>query len=94
MSLDANWGNSPDNVRSTPSYIVTLANAPIIFNVGLQGLTAQSTMEAELTAAALTMREAMFCSNMMLELGFDEGFGNVPLYIDNTSALHVAGNHT
>ena len=37
MSLDANWGNSPDNARSTPSYIVTLANAPIIFNVGLQG---------------------------------------------------------
>ena len=30
----------------TPSYIVTLTDAPTIFNVGLQGLTAQSTMEA------------------------------------------------
>ena len=36
----------------------------------------------------------MSCSNMMLELGFDEGFGSVPLYTDNTSALHVAGSHT
>ena len=45
-------------------------------------------------AAALTIKEAVFCSNMMLELGFKEGFGSVPLYIDNTSALHVAGNRT
>ena len=36
---DANWGNNPDNGWSTPSYIVMLANAPISFKVGLQGLT-------------------------------------------------------
>ena len=81
--------------RFTPSYVVTLANAPIIFKAGLQGLTAQSTMEAELMAAALAMKdEAVFCSDMMSELGFGESFGSVPLHIDNTSALHVAGNRT
>ena len=36
------------------------------------------------------MKEAMFCSNMMSEMGFDESFSSVPLYTDNTSALHVA----
>ena len=51
-------------------------------------------MKAELVAAALTMKEAVFCSNIMLELGFKEGFGSVPFYIDHTSALHVAGNRT
>ena len=71
-----------------------LANAPISFKVGLQGLTAQFTMEAEVVAAALAMKEAAFCSNMMLDLGFEESFSSVPLYIDNTSALHVAGNRT
>ena len=45
-------------------------------------------------AAALTMKEVVSCSNRMLELGFKEGFGSVPLYIDNTSALHDAGNRT
>ena len=40
------------------------------------------------------MKEAVFCSNMVLELGFKEGFGSVPLYIDNTSALHVPSNRT
>ena len=84
---DANWGNNPDNVWSTSSYIVMLANAPIRFKVGLQGLTAPSSKEAELVGAALAMKEeAVFCSNMMLEVGFDKSFGSVPLYIDNTSA--------
>ena len=71
-----------------------LANAPITFKVGLQGLTAQSTMEAGLVAAALAMKEAVFFSNMMLELGFDKSFGSVPLDIDSTSALYIAGNRT
>ena len=31
---------------------------------------------------------------MMLELGFDESFSSVALYIDSTSALHVAGSRT
>ena len=73
---------------------MTLANAAIIFKVGLQGLTAQSTMEAELVVAALTMKGVVFCSNIILEVGVDESFGSVPLYVDNTSALHVAGNRT
>ena len=88
----ANWGNNPDSGRSTSSYAVILANASISFDVGLQRLTAQATMDAELVVVALTIKKAAFCSNMMLELGFDESFGSVPLYIDNTSALHVAGN--
>ena len=74
---------------------MTTANAPIIFKVELQGLTAQPTMEAELVAVALTMKEeAVFYPNMMSELGFGESFCSVPLYIDNTSALYIAGDHT
>ena len=51
-------------------------------------------MEAELVAAAQAMKEAVFYSNMMKELGFGTRFDSVPLHIDNTSALHVAGNRT
>ena len=91
---DANWGGNSDNGKSTSSYIVMLANGPISFKVGLQSLTAQSTIEAGLVAAATAMKESLFCRNMMMELGFMEGFWSVPVYIDNTSALHVAGNRT
>ena len=55
--LDSNWGNNPDKGRSTLSYIVMLANSPISFKVGLQELTTQSTMEAELVAGARTTKE-------------------------------------
>ena len=65
---DANWGNNPNHGKSTSSYIAFLSDCPVSFKVGLQGLTEQSTMEAELVAAALTMKETVFCSNMMKEL--------------------------
>ena len=77
---DANWGNKPDNGKSISSYMVFLANAPVSFKVGLQGLTAQSAMEAELVAAALAMKEAVFCSDIE-ELGFGTRFDSVSLYI-------------
>ena len=51
-------------------------------------------MEAELVAAALTLKGEMFCSKMMKKLVFDTRFDNVPVYIDNTSTLHVAGSQT
>ena len=51
-------------------------------------------MEVELVAAALAMKEAVFYSNMMNPLGFGTRFDSVPLYIGDTSALHVAGNRT
>ena len=44
--------------------------------------------------ATLTMKEAVFCSNVIKELGFGTRFDNVPIYINNTSTLHVAGNQT
>ena len=91
---DANWGKNPDNGKSISSCIAFLSDDPVSFKVGLQGLTAQSTMEAELVAAALTMKETTFCSNMMKGLEFGMRFDNVPVYIDNTSTLHVTGNQT
>ena len=81
---DANWRANPENGKSTSSYIIMLSNGPISFKLGIQRLTTQSTIEGELVAAALIMKEAIFCNNMVLELGFKEGFGSVPLYINYT----------
>ena len=52
------------------------------------------TMEAELVASALAMKEAMFCSNMLFEVGFGKDFAKVPLYCDNTETLHALGNRS
>ncbi|CAB1108749.1 unnamed protein product [Ectocarpus sp. CCAP 1310/34] len=90
---DANWGNNPDNRKSMSSYIMMMSKAPVSFKFGLQSLTAMSTLEAELVAAALAMKETIFCTNMMKELGFGSEFRSAPLYI-NTATLHVIGNQT
>ena len=47
---DSNRANNPDNGKSTSCYLSLLCDAPISFKSGLQGLTAMSTMEAELVA--------------------------------------------
>ena len=66
------------------SYIVFLSNSPVGFTIGLQGLTAQSTVGAELVAAEIAMNG----------LGFGTRFRTVSVYIDHISALHVAGSRT
>lgn len=90
----ANWGNNPDNGKSTSSCIaMMMCNGPVSFKVSMQGLTAQSTMGAELAARALA-KEAVFRQNMIMELGFKGDSKCVPIHILNTSALHVAENQT
>jgi len=91
---DSNWANNPDNGKSTSCYLMMLANAPVSFKSNLQSLTAMSTMEAELVASAFAMKEAVFCSNMLTELGFGKEFAQVPLYCDNTATLHALGNRS
>ena len=76
-----NWGNNPDYGKSKDSYIVMPADDLINHKLGLKGPTSQSTMEAELVVAALSL---VFCFNMMVQLGSEKGFSSVPLYLDNT----------
>ena len=91
---DSNRGNNPDSGKSMSSYIMMMAKAPVSFKSGLQSLTAMLTMEAELVAAALAIKEELFCTNMMTELGFGSEFSSAPLYIDNTTILNAIGNQT
>ena len=76
------------------AYIMMMAKAPVSFKSGLQSLNTMSTMEAELVAVALAMKEVTFCTNLMTELGFGSEFSSATLYIDNTSTRNVTGNQT
>ena len=78
--LTAAYLNNPDNGKSTSCYIMMFCKAPVRFRSGVQSFTAMSTMEAELAAAALAIKEAVFCSNMLIELGFGKEVEKVPLY--------------
>ncbi|CAM9689311.1 unnamed protein product, partial [Sphacelaria rigidula] len=65
---------------------------PVTFKVRLQGLTAQSTMEAELVAGAIAIKEAVYCSNMIIEMGCGSSLNTVPIYLDNIATLQVIAN--
>ena len=62
------------------------------FGAVTQTLTAQSTVEAELIAAAYGSKEAVYLFNFMTELSFGELFSTVHINCDSTGALHIAGN--
>ena len=91
---DVNWGENLDNGKSTSPYIIVLSNGPISFKVWALKDQLHNLQGRRNWWRLLTMKEAVFCSNIMLELGYKERFDSVPFYIDNTSPLHVAGNRT
>ena len=69
-----------------------VSNGPVSFKGGLQGTTAQSTMESELVVAELALRGAVYCANTMEEPGFGGAFSCD--YIKSSSTPHGTGNHT
>lgn len=90
---DADRRDNPDNEKSTSSYIMMVCNGPVSFKVDIR-TRVNGPVASKLVAGALATREAVLFQDMMTELGFKERFNCVPLHIDNTSALHVAGNQT
>ena len=66
--------------------------AAVSFTSGVESSRAMSTMEEELVAGALTMKEAAFLSNMLIELGFGNELNKVPLHIDSMVTLRVIVN--
>lgn len=92
MVFDLNRGKTLDNSKSMSSHIATLPNAQASFEVGLQELSAVPNRR-ELVQAALTMKDSLFCSNMVKELGFGMPFESVKNILSTfTSAPPVAGN--
>ena len=87
-----NWGENLDNGKSTSPYIIVLSSGPISFKVWAFKGQLHNLQRRRNWWRLLITEEAVFCSNIMLELGFKEKFGSVPFYIENTSPLHVAGN--
>ena len=91
---DANWCDpTDDKLRSTSGYCIYLFGCLISWHTKRQTLTAASTMQAELIAAATCADEVKWFSNFLKpnEAIFGK-FKPIPLLVDNKAALSVA-NH-
>lgn len=92
----------PTGQHPGQSYIVTLSKGTGQLQSGtarvsqrLRGRSHRAIYHvAELIAAALAMKEVLFCVDIMIKLGFGQEERSVLIYIDSTATLHVAGNRT
>ena len=65
---DASFANDPDERRSTSGYIFLFSGTPILWVSSLQSLTALSTVESELVAITLCMKQACHLQDVLREL--------------------------
>ena len=82
---DASFDHDPDKRRSTSDYIFLFSGSPISWVSSLQSLTAISTVERELVAVTLCMKEACYIQDLLRELTFN-GFEKISIENDSTGA--------
>src|SRR5258708_8822271 len=87
---DAAFADREDK-KSTSSYVIIAAGSAITWKSGKQGLTAQSTTEAEYIALWEGGQEASWLRNLYQELGYPQCTPTT-IYCDNTSAVAIAKN--
>lgn len=87
---DSDFDGDRDNRKSTSAYYFTLYDTAISWKSQLQKVVALSSTEPEYIAASNAIKEGIWLSRLLNELGFvDE---NATLYSDNQSAIHLSKN--
>ncbi len=89
---DAAFTNRED-MKSTTGYLIKAADAAITWKSGKQGVTMQSTTEAEFITLWEGGQEAQWLRNLYQELGYAQEKPTM-IYCDNTSAVTIAKNPT
>ncbi len=90
--MDMAFANRED-MKSMMGYLIKAADAVITWKSGKQGVTTQSTTEAEFIALWKGGQEAQWLRNLYQELGYAQEKPTM-IYCDNTSAVAIAKNPT
>ncbi len=80
-----------EDMKSTTGYLIKAADAVITWKLGKQGVTMQSTTEAEFITLWEGRQEAQWLRNLYQELGYTQEKPTM-IYCDNTSAVAIAKN--
>jgi hypothetical protein len=86
---DANWAREADR-RSVGGYVFMLAGGAISWSSKRQNTVATSSCEAEYIAASEASKEAIWLQRLLDHFGHK--IPQVPLQIDNQSAIQLAKN--
>ncbi|KAE8673805.1 hypothetical protein F3Y22_tig00111772pilonHSYRG00229 [Hibiscus syriacus] len=88
--VDSDYAGDLDNRRSTTGYVFTLGGGPICWKSTVQSIVTLSTTEAEYMTVAEAVKEALWLTGLVKELGVQQG--GVQLLCDNQSPIHLAKN--
>ncbi|CAB0041973.1 unnamed protein product [Trichogramma brassicae] len=88
---DADWGSDITDRRSYSGYMFSLSNSAVSWCSKKQKSVALSSTEAEYMSLSDAAKEAIFLSNLLKELGFDD-LARMTVYNDNQSAAKLASN--
>ena len=90
---DASYGDCLDTRRFTSRYIFLLWNGPISWSVKRQNTITTSTAEAEYVGECNASKEAVYLTEALDSIGYDEyDVQQVQLMTDNQAAIKLAHN--
>ena len=87
---DADWASEINDRHSTSGVFVFLGGGPIIFSSRKQSAVAQSSTEAEFIAANEAVKDLMWLSQLLAEIGYSHS--TPVLAIDNQSTIKQIEN--
>ncbi|KAH9680956.1 hypothetical protein KPL71_026757 [Citrus sinensis] len=88
--VDADYAGDLDKRRSLIGFLFMLNGCTINWKASLQSVVALSTTEAEYTAAAEAIKEAIWLRGMVTELGFEQK--QITVHCDSQSAICLSKN--
>ncbi|KAH9657209.1 hypothetical protein KPL70_022963 [Citrus sinensis] len=88
--VDSDYTGDLDKRRSLTSFLFVLNGCTINWKASLQSVDALSTTEAEYTAAAEAIKEAIWLIGMVTELGFEQK--QITVHCDSQSAICLSKN--
>jgi hypothetical protein len=88
--VDADYARDLDDRRSTTGYVFILTGGPICWKSMIQSMITMSTTEAKYMAAAEAVKEALWLTRLVKELGIQQG--EVSLHCDSQRAIYLVKN--
>ena len=88
---DSDWGSSLDDMKSTSGYCFMFGTSVFSWACKKQNTVAQSTAEAEFTAANAAVNQALWLRKVLVDLNMKQE-GCTEVFVDNQATIAISNN--
>jgi hypothetical protein len=89
MYTDADWGSEKSDSKSISGIVIFLGKTPIFWTSKKQNCVATSTMESEIIAMSIGIKQLIYFQELLTEINFTT---NSTVYCDNQAAIEYCKN--